>query len=365
LFSKTIWSTDDADAWHTTLQEFTLKDPHYLPEYLKLFEQSSNLDSFLHFSGQGLLYKYGDSKNYIIYPFFKRALSSLPFAHDLTGFFDIVSPYGYGGPLGQIRDDEVRDALWRGFYDDFSSYCRSDHIVSEFARLHPIFENAAPIMQFSTGIVQNMGSIIYLDLFDDEKEIQAGMSRQRNSEIKIASQNPRLKHVFLSDKNSVDDFYHLYSETMTRNNADRKFFFTGDFFARVSELAIDKTISFGFCQVDNKNVSGAIILSYGGLSYYWLAGSTTGYSSLHCNDLNVYLSSMDCKHRGDRFLILGGGRGAQEDSLFTYKKRFSNKRKEFFIYKKVHLEDEYSRLVRLRNQYYNNPAPDFFPVYRS
>ena len=69
----TILTTKDDKQWLEILNAFNLKDPHYLPKYLGIFENDTNRESFMHFSGQGCLFVYSDSSNSIIYPFFKRS----------------------------------------------------------------------------------------------------------------------------------------------------------------------------------------------------------------------------------------------------------------------------------------------------
>jgi len=44
---------------------------------------------------------------------------------------------------------------------------------------------------------------------------------------------------------------------------------------------------------------------------------------------------------------------------------FSGLFENFHVYKKVHLENEYNELARLRNRYEKDPIEDFFPEYRS
>ena len=114
MFEVTLLTTKDKNQWLEILGRFEDKDPHYLPGYLQIYENVSNGESFMHFGGQGMLFVYGDSKNFIIYPFFKRSISDLPFSEpSMDNLFDIVSPYGYGGPLAQIEHEAISEELWQ------------------------------------------------------------------------------------------------------------------------------------------------------------------------------------------------------------------------------------------------------------
>ncbi|MCR4393757.1 MAG: hypothetical protein NUV31_05220, partial [Dehalococcoidales bacterium] len=214
LFQARILTTEDEQEWLDILQKCKLKDPHYLPGYLKIYEKVSNPESFRHFGGQALLFVYGDSQNFIIYPFFKRSIASLPFADpSVSHLYDIVSPYGYGGPLPQIQNHSLTDSLWQGFFQAFSEFCLQNNIVSEFARLHPLFENHHPIARFSDGSVERINRIVYLDLTRNVEDILNAMTQKRRYNIRRAICNPYLTPIINSEA-GLAFFPALYQETM-------------------------------------------------------------------------------------------------------------------------------------------------------
>ncbi len=51
--------------------------------------------------------------------------------------FDIETVYGYSGPLSNTDDPCFLREAWAAF----AEYCRSAHIVAEFARCHPYAAN--------------------------------------------------------------------------------------------------------------------------------------------------------------------------------------------------------------------------------
>ena len=82
----------------------------------------------------------------IVYPFFQRRIASLPFLQSpqqWNEYSDIVSPYGYGGPLAQLVEngEQEKERIWSEFLEAFHAYCLEENIVSEFARLHPFLQN--------------------------------------------------------------------------------------------------------------------------------------------------------------------------------------------------------------------------------
>ena len=54
---------------------------------------------------------------------------------------DIVTPYGYGGPIVIADSINDRKQLINKYHEKFSQYCRDNNIVSEFVRFHPIINN--------------------------------------------------------------------------------------------------------------------------------------------------------------------------------------------------------------------------------
>lgn len=363
-FGTKILSTKDRIQWRELLERSNLKDPSYLPEFLQVYEEATEGESRTHFGGQGLLFVYGDSDNYIVYPFFKRSIAELPFSDDsVSDLFDIVSPYGYGGPLAYTKDESVTDELWTGFFDEFDDFCKQSKIVSEFCRLHPIFENHKPVGTFSKGITQKLGRVVYVDLSCSEDEIIRGISKRHRREAVKALKNQDLSFRLNVEENHAQCFFNLYTETMQRNKADKKYFYPQLFFSAMFHT-LGEYLRFPHVTYRGEIISGALLLRYGELVHaYWL-GSKSDYFHLYPNNLLLYLSLLQSKKEGARYFILGGGLSIQEDSMFTFKAGFSRSFKDFYVHKKIHLKDEYDKLVQLRGKDSGEIPEDFFPQYR-
>lgn len=364
MFEVTLLHTRDKVKWLELLRGLDLKDPHYLPGYLQIYENESNRESFAHFGGEGMLFVYGDSRNFIVYPFFKRSLSNLPFyEHSAENLFDIISPYGYGGPLAQIEDKNISEELWSGFFKEFGAFCRQSNIVSEFTRLHPLFKNAIATSEFSDGCTEQKGRIIYVDLTLSEDNIVGQMSSKRRNGLRKATRNEALKCFATSGQEHAPLFAALYGKTMTRTGAEARFHFSSDFFKLAFNVLKDH-ITICYVVYGTKPVAAVLLLRNGDICYAWLACSDDEYFHLHPNELSFYQSALEAKRKGCKFLILGGGYSGV-DSLFRFKAGFSGLFKDFHVYKKIHLENEYSELIKCRNRYDNGATGDFFPEYRN
>ena len=66
----------------------------------------------------------------LFYPYIKREI--------IDGLYDIVTPYGYGGP---IWNTDVHDEIVSHFEKSFSHYCQLNNIITETIRFHPLLQN--------------------------------------------------------------------------------------------------------------------------------------------------------------------------------------------------------------------------------
>lgn len=363
MFKVTVLHTSNIREWMEILSRCKLKDPCYLPQYLAIYEKLENKESFSNFGGEGVLFVYGDSENFIIYPFFKRNISDLPFANDsLKDMYDIISPYGYGGPIAQLGDETIGEELWRGFYQGFDVFCKENKVISEFCRLHPIFENHTFVSKFSSGIIQKIGQIIYLDLSCSQKELLGNMEHSHRRKIRKAMNNPDLSFDIITHNYQTEFFYNLYLENMQRVGVENKYLFSRSFFVDAFR-DLSEFISLNQIIYKRNPCAQWLVLKYGDYAYSWLSASQSEYLNLFPNNLIVYDLCLKLKAEGVTYFNLGGGRGAQEDSVFQFKKGFSKLSKDFYIYKKINLDLEYNQLVELQNSDTGN-SEEFFPKYR-
>ena len=85
--------------------------------------------------GELVIFNFENEHGKIKNMFIKR---KIPFHLENKEFFDIVTPYGYGGPVIQETTDEEK--LLAGYFEAFSDYCQKNDIITEFIRFD-LFEN--------------------------------------------------------------------------------------------------------------------------------------------------------------------------------------------------------------------------------
>src|SRR5690606_3268661 len=115
--------------WQQILDIFNLKDIYFARDYLI---SALKLDP-----GEVMLFYYIDEAGHgeIIYPFIKRQIKT-----DGKDYYDITSPFGYGGPVLKIKNDAEK--LASNFLDAFSKYCNREEILAEYIRFHPPLNNS-------------------------------------------------------------------------------------------------------------------------------------------------------------------------------------------------------------------------------
>ncbi|MEH7096682.1 hypothetical protein V7077_18150, partial [Neobacillus vireti] len=111
------------EMWEKTIRNFKTTDCYYSFEYGNLFAKIEN--------GNLMAAYYEDCGMRIFYPFIKRRVP-----HVDNELYDIVTPYGYGGPL--ISGINNKDSFCK-FCEMFSSFCRLNNIIVEIIRFHPFY----------------------------------------------------------------------------------------------------------------------------------------------------------------------------------------------------------------------------------
>ena len=125
-----IYTADQADCWNQYVKSFSNWDVYYLCEYA--------ISLKLHGDGVPLLVCYEDAASRMCFVVMKKdILEDIRFQNNIEKdkLFDLQTPYGYGGPLvdGPFPVHSQQD-----FLDELFEYCKSEHIVSQFVRFHPL-----------------------------------------------------------------------------------------------------------------------------------------------------------------------------------------------------------------------------------
>jgi hypothetical protein len=364
-----ILTTKNKRRWAALTNAMPLIDVYFLPGYLAAFERCPESETKINFGGEAHLFVYGDEENYIIHPFFKRDLDSLPFYASVPPtekpLYDIASPYGYAGPAAHITHPEVYDVIWRGFVDEFHKFCLENNIVSEFVRLNPFFKNHEPLSNI-TGGVKEAGTVVYVDLTVSENVLWKNLKKSnRNCITKAKHENVEIYKTKKSE--DVEEFYKIYNKSMDLRNAKEMYYFPREFYDSLFDL-LRENVNLFVARHEGEIISASLFIGGKDFIHYFLSGTSPETSSLGSNNLLLYEALLWAKGQGYKIFNLGGGYQTG-DSLSRFKSTFSKTTATFYTYRKVHDDHKYQALCAARDEYdksigKNLIESDYFPRYR-
>jgi hypothetical protein len=348
-----------------SLQVLTTGDPNQWCAFLPAGRSVFGSVEFASISEQHLgyisrLFVFTKDGETITYPLFLRSVSGLPFVTSAQSeAWDSLSPE-YTGPRAR---GSVTQATASSFRKCFADYCQRERIVAEFAHLHP--------WKWSADLLAKEGvfldrEIVYVDLTLPEERIwQDSFTYACRKNIKRSlKENVR---VFLaSTPGDIHQFYRIYSQTMDRRSALSKYRFPLSYFMAFFEQMPDNAAYF-LAEYNNQIVAATLYLHDDDDIYSYLGGADHSFQHVRPANAVVHEAIRWARSQGKKRLILGGGY-QPDDGIFRFKASFSPLRVSFYVYKRIHLPDEYDAFCRAWSTHYRRSAnivDGYFPAYRS
>jgi hypothetical protein len=345
------------EKWDSIVKSFSGYDVYYLSGYSNSFR--------LHGDGEPVLLFYESCDIRAINVVMKRDVAKdKHFAGKLkeNTYFDIITPYGYGGFLVEGRINEHSLGM---LFCELEEFCIRENIICEFVRLSPIHENYRYYIESFE--CKKIGNTLYMELGQPE-QIWGNLKSECRNRVRKAIKNG-VSVVKDTEFSTLGEFINIYKETMVRDKADPYYFFSNIFFQSLTSLKENALIYNAI--YDNKIISSILVIYCKENAHYHLGGSLSDYMKLGANNLIFYEAACDLHNMGCTKLHLGGGYGSQNDSLLSYKKKFNKKGLiDYYIARKVFIHDAYNMLIDLRrnidnHNFCSDMADDFFPRYRA
>lgn len=326
-------------------------DIYFDDHYGKLYEKADK--------GTAVIFTHKSSYGEVKHQFIKRAIpvELLPQQEEV---YDIVTPYGYGGPVITTVENDCREQLAEAFYEDFSKYCADEKIVAEFVRFHPIVRNALDFGAVYHPIWDRNTLGTNLKEYDDP--VQSEFSKRCRKNIRQAL-NKGVSYRIIERPDNLDDFKKVYYSTMERNDASDYYFFDDEYFNNCLKYFGEHILLIEVLFEDNVIAAGMYFL-YNKTIHIHLSGTMTEYLNLSPSYILRYALACWGKEHGYEMIHHGGGRSnAPDDSLFLFKKQFaSNTKFDFYVGRKVWMPEKYAEICA-----YNKVDPEdkYFPAYRA
>ena len=340
-----VYTLEQAEQWDSIVRSFSNYDVYWLSGYVKTFQ--------IHGDGNPLLFFYEDGSARGINVVMRRDVAEdESFSGKIAEgkYFDLSSPYGYGGWL--IEGDNTES-----LFQTYLEWMKDNNIVCEFVRFHPMMKNHVACQSFYE--IVRLGEVVHMDLSSPEVIWNNLTSENRNRIRKAIKNDVRVYNEQLPE--IYDQFRKVYNSTMERNNAAPYYYFSPEFYRSVVDDLSHNSRVFR-AEKDGEFIAGSIMIYANGHMSFHLGGSLEEYNAFAPNNLIMYSAALWGCENGYHTLLLGGGIGSSEDTLLRYKKTYyKGSLNHFFIGKKIVDVEKYNYLTSLSCTEDNH----FFPEYRS
>lgn len=331
-----IIDAKNSPEWNSIIDSFPGCDIYYRCEYTA---------SLLADNKRGALLLFNGAKSRICMPVVINDIANDP---KFTGlipygtFFDMETPYGYGGPLldGYCESDLLT------FKQELSEWCGRERIVSLFIRFHPLLKNAVASEKLFDEVVY-AHKTIFIDTTDSELIMQNASAKCRST-IRIAERKGVSVH-FDDRMENVKAFKSIYDNVMNSHNADESYFFPQSYYDFLRNNFSRNTVLIT-AQYESKIIAGGVFFYDENAMHYHLSGSLKEYRGLSATNLILYKAACWANKKGLKALHLGGGM-SENDSLYAFKKTFNkNGEVDFYIGKSIFLPEKYNELLDIREK---------------
>lgn len=348
-----VLTIEASNKWDTTVKNFNNYDMYYLSSYSKAFQ--------IHGDGEPILFYYNDGSTKAMNVIMKRDIAEdTKFTGKIPSntYFDLTTPYGYGGFLieGNINEKSLNNLNY-----EYELYCNQNGIISEFVRFHPVLNNGKKLGSLYDMV--NLGKTVSIDLKSQEYIWNNLTSKNRNV-IRKAKKNG-IEIYWGRDVNLINKFIKMYNDTMDKDNADEYYYFKDNFYNSILNDLKYNFLMF-YAVYGGRIIAMSIILFANQQMHYHLSASIKEYLTYAPTNLLLYEAACWGCENGFKTFHLGGGLGSKVDNLYKFKKAFNrNSDNDFYIGRKIFDKEKYNKLVGVRMREENfDKNTSFFPAYR-
>lgn len=292
-----------------------------------------------------------DEKNCAFFPLIKRKIKN-------TSFFDLITPYGYGG----VAFKKNTDTTFRKNIFELLRDCLSNtNCISVFLRLHPLLNNHIKESEFVFG----NGVTLATKLNSSYPDLYNKYSSGHKYDLKKSKKNENISIVDDADFIFFDDFIEIYLETMRYLQASDFYYFDKEYFYKMKELLSEK-LKLVIVKLNEQVIGASLFMLHNNIIQYHLSGTTVEGRKYQPSKLILdYMIDWGIS-QGYSFLHLGGGVGGQQDALYKFKKGFSAVEYSFYTVRLITNDTVYRRLcldLNFTDAEIDNIS-NFFPLYR-
>lgn len=271
-------------------------------------------------------------------------------------YYDIQSAYGYGGVI--TNHQNIPRSIIERFNAKVTDWLMANNVIAEFIRVHPLVDYCR-----RDAVYFPVRTNVFVEPTKDYKILE----RKTRHKISGAKRNNELSVVVDDQLNSMDGFIDLYNQNVTRIGMANYYRFPDEYFKLVkSNLKDSGHITNIF--YNNIIINSLLYFYHDNKASFHLAGANSTYREFHGADYVYYASIKHAADNGIEIINIGGGMSTNEDdSLFRFKKKFSNNFKDVYAGKKIIDATAYESLIRQWENRYpqlKEKYKNFFLKYR-
>lgn len=204
-----------------------MMDLYFNPDYAKIYEDIEGKSDTFRFECE-----HGAIQNTFI-------LRPVKWKVDGETYYDIATPYGYGGPVA-LECSNI-EALMGAYREAFTKYCLDRNIVCEFVRFH-LFDNR-DVREHWYGETEALLDNVVVDTKGRFDDIWSNYDRKVRKNVNQAAKNG-LHLLIERNPDHLDDFLRIYYKTMDRNGAKEYYYFSRKYFEDLARLLPENHIYF-------------------------------------------------------------------------------------------------------------------------
>ncbi len=346
-----VLKTEQQEEWMEVLRRVVQHDFHHLPPYHRVEERRLNATAHL--------FTYRENDYLIALPLLLRSVGEIA-----LGWNDATSVYGYGGPVAS--HESIPEPVVRNFQGALKEALLERRVIAAFSRLHPLI--AQQDLLAGLGECHATGRTVSIDLTLPLEKQRAQYHRINRRRTNKQRREGTVVCLHDQEKRYWSELVKIYEETMRRVNAAQMYFFGEDHF---SELAreLGPVLHLFVAMIGGKVSAAGIFTICDGIVQYHLGATRSEFRKLSpmtlvCDTVRLWANEI-----GAHTFHLGGGVGAQEDSLFNYKASFSDRRHNFATWRLVVAPEVYRELCERWSrenelQGLEPSSANYFPAYR-
>lgn len=260
-----------------------------------------------------------------------------------TRYYDMQSPYGYGGLIASSDDRAFLSQAW----SEQTAWCQEHKVMVEFIRFHPLLKN----WRYYEGEVFYNRQTVWLDL-TNENLLMSYSTRARTA-IRKALKNG-LQVEWWGRDDFLPVFLNIYHGVMQELDAENMYYFNPEYYH--SLFSWDQA-KLAVCKVNDDIVGIAVFLVGPGIMEYHLAGANSLGKKLSAHNLLIHEAALYGQRAGCAIMHLGGGTDAGPDNpLLFFKSSFSNLRADFKIGRNIFLPEAYQAMKEAWEREHCKPA---------